>query len=152
MVQTQNRQNRIFYLDWDSFVHSAIQLWEDFYLTWIKMGKQLLVIYYEDLKNIRRLKHTLKDVCKFLDFEFNEDRFSCILKHPYKKFKRKERCFENIEGEYLEGYNISNVFEEKHSVWINSAISRVYNALISRGMLSNTIQKYKNTVIKLNMC
>ena len=116
------------------------------------MGKQLLVIYYENVKNNMRLKHTLKDVCKFLDFEFNEDRFSCILKHPYQKFKRNERCFKNPEGEYLKGYNRSNVFEEKHSVWNNSAISRVYNALISRRMLSNTLQKYKNTVIKLNMC
>ena len=116
------------------------------------MGKQLLVIYYENLTNMRHLKHTLKDVCKFLDFEFNEDRYSCILKHPYQKFKRNERCYENLEGEYLEGYNISNVFEEKHIVWINSAISRVNNALISRGMSSNTLHKYKNTVIKLNMC
>ena len=121
-------------------------------MTWIKMGTQILLIYYENLKDVSLLKQTLKDVCKFLEFEFNEDRFSCILKHPYQKFKRNEGCYEHLEGEYLEGYNTSNVFQEKHNVWINSAISRVHHALISRGMSSNTLHKYKNTVIKLNMC
>ena len=103
------------------------------------------------------MKQSLYDVCNFLDIEFDEERFDCLVKHPFEKFKRIKGCMKNIYGYVNNKEANSNitkqksVFQRKHNVWINSAIEKIYNAAKRRGLRS-IIRHYKNTVIAFNVC
>ena len=111
------------------------------------MGRRIIVIHYENLYTTELLKQTMKDVCKFLDFEFNDERFNCILKNPYDRFKRNNHCLKPLMS-----LNPSEVFHAKHRVLLDTAIDKIHNAMSSRGIMSNNIVKYKNTTIKLDIC
>ena len=69
-------------------------MWEELYLKWLVKDTNILTIFYEDLKDTKLRRKALRDVSKFLDFESDEERLECVLKHPYTKFQRAEKkCF-----------------------------------------------------------
>lgn len=144
--------------DWSEFVRVTIQMWEDYYMKWITMGKRILLIHFENLGDSDSLKYTLKSVSKFLNVEFDEGRFNCISKHPFKKFKREKKCLRNntndkaLDTPSVDSYKNMDVFNDKHKVWIDSAIGTIRKAMHRRGVSSNTIQKYKNSSVKFNLC
>ena len=111
------------------------------------MGRRIIVIHYENLDTTVLLKQTMKDVCKFLDFEFNEDRFNCILINSYDKFKRNKHCLKPLMS-----LNPSEVFHAQHRVLLDTAIDRVHSAMYNRGITSNNMVEYKNPTIKLEIC
>ena len=117
-----------------------------------------MIVYYEHLINNMRFERTVRDICSFLDFGFNQDRFNCISKHPYTKFKRNPSCtkkvltIENVSGANFDNLNLKNLFQAKHNVWINSAIDKISSAIERRGMNVGILPSYKNTVIRLNLC
>ena len=123
----------------------------------INKGNRILIVHYENLTNNRALKQALKDVCSFLEFGFDEDRFKCIAMHPFENFKRTNSCMKNIASAVKAKEVISklhkqkNIFKGKHNIWINSAIDKVNNAARRRGNLS-IIHDYKNTVVHFNVC
>ena len=126
-------------------------------MSWIDKGSRILVIHYEDLTNSSALKPTLKDVCKFLDFEFNEDRFNCLIRHPFSLFQRNKGCMKNVarNGD-VEDLSLSirkqkNIFQTKHNIRINSAIEKINNAARRRGLLGIS-HDYKNTKVQFNVC
>ena len=87
---------RLFVADWDYFVKSAVQLWEELYLNWLFNQTGLLVVYYEDLKNTSLRNAILQDITKFLGLNLDNARLKCVLQNPYTKFKRHKRgCLED---------------------------------------------------------
>ena len=123
----------------------------------INKGNRILIVHYENLTNNRALKQALKDVCSFLEFGFDEDRFKCMARHPFENFKRTNSCMKNIASAVKVKENIfkqhkqKNIFKAKHNVWINSAIDKVNDAARRRVNLS-IIPDYKNTVVPFHVC
>ena len=123
----------------------------------INKGNHILIVHYEALTNNRALKQVLKDVCNFLEFGFDEDRFKCMERHPFENFKRTNSCMKNITSAVkvkevnFKIHKQKNIFKAKHNVWINSAIDKVNNAARRRGNLSIS-PDYKNTVVEFNVC
>ena len=139
--------------DWDRFVHSAIRLWEELYLKWLVKDTNILIIFYEDLKDTKLRRKALRDVSKFLDFESDEERLECVLKHPYTKFQRAEKkCFHDklsINKFGVVSCNsdaVIHIFQTNHKTWIDRAITNVHNAMIKRFRLVSNhsrLLKYK---------
>ena len=133
-------------------------MWEELYLTLLANKSNILIIYYEDLKDTLLRENTLKDIGRFLNFKIDDKRLECVLKHPYSKFKRKKKfCDRNKEktknigidsDSFDESDSISRqIFEPRHKTLINKAIEKVHNTLVKRFRISSkTINylKYKN--------
>ena len=148
-------------------MHASIQLWEDLYLNWLVKSSNILLIHYEDLKDAHFRRETLQEIGNFLGFEANNERLKCVLRHSYTKFQRKEtKCLGN-KGLERNKTNLSlfedkdshittkEIFETKHKIWINSAINRVYIALVMKfGLRSkdSRLLKYKNSIVKVHIC
>ena len=109
----------------------------------------------------------MQEIGNFLGFEANTERLKCVLRHSYTKFQRKEtKCLGN-KGLERNKTNLSlfedkdshrttkEIFETKHKIWINSAINRVYIALVMKfGLRSkdSRLLKYKNSIVKVHIC
>ena len=114
-------------------------MWEELYLKWLVKDTNILIIFYEDLKDTKLRRKALRDVSKFLDFESDEERLECVLKHPYTKFQRAEKkCFHDklsINKFGVDSCNsdaVIHIFQTNHKTWIDRAITNVHNAMIKR--------------------
>ena len=125
--------------DWNRFVHSAIQLWEDLYLKLMVKKRRILIIHYEDLKDTNLRRSVLEDVGRFLNRKIDDKRLECVMKQPFTRFQRKKKkCVDNkshinnagIDSFFHNDSNSRDVFETKHKIWINSAIKKVQNTLL----------------------
>ena len=65
-------------IDWESFIHISIQHWDNFYMWWIREGKNIFVIYPNSFFD-GMAKDTLKKLAHYTNFEWNETRLNCIL-------------------------------------------------------------------------
>ena len=153
------------FLDWDSFVHSSVQSWEDFYIQWIKNGKDTLVIYYDSL-SIDLLENTLKNITQFLHLQWNDDRVRCTFKHINNELQKNNTCFPkgHLDIKSMEFMSHStncgtssvnckfNIYTKRHIIWINSAIENVQREIEKRGLDSSLMSNYKNTNISLSIC
>ena len=142
-------------------------MWEDLYLNWLVKSSNILLIHYEDLKHAHFRRETLQEIGNFLGFEANNERLKCVLRHSYTKFQRKETKCLGTNGLERNKTNLSlfedkdshrttiEIFETKHKIWINSAINRVYIALVMKfGLRSkdSRLLKYKNSIVKVHIC
>ncbi|XP_025903771.1 WSC domain-containing protein 1 [Nothoprocta perdicaria] len=86
--------------EWPDFVNSYASWWASHVLDWLKYGKRLLVIHYEDLK--QSLIPTLKEMVAFLNMTVTEDRLLCVENNRDGNFKRsgtKQKGFEPFTPE-----------------------------------------------------
>ncbi|XP_065588172.1 sialate:O-sulfotransferase 1 [Cyrtonyx montezumae] len=86
--------------DWPDFVNSYASWWASHVLDWLKYGKRLLVIHYEDLK--QSLIPKLKEMVEFLNMTVTEDRLLCVENNRDGNFKRsgaKQKDFEPFTQE-----------------------------------------------------
>lgn len=154
------------FLDWDSFVHSSVQLWEDFYIQWIRNGKDTLVIYYDSLSS-DLLENTLKNITRFLHLQWNDHRVRCTFKHSNNKLKKHNTCFPkghlDIKSKEFMSHSTNcgstssvncefNIYTKRHMIWINSAIENVQREIEKRGLDSSLMPNYKNTNVSLSIC
>ena len=129
----------------------------------------ILSIHYEDLKNAHLRRETLNEISDFLGLTVNDTRLECVLRNPYTKFQRKEKKCLGDKGlernknkttrssfEGNDSYRTTKeIFKTKHKIWINSAINRVYIALVMKfGLRSkdSRLLKYKNSIVKAHIC
>ena len=151
-----NINSYLFILDWDRFVFYTIQLWEEFYIQWIVKGKNILIIRYENLNHKGSLNRILREVCNFLDFPVNKNRLKCALKNEFNRFRRKKQCLKVSDspshGFINEQLNNSDIFSQKHKLWINAAIRNVNTAICNRKMKDKSILSYTNAKVKFNIC
>lgn len=86
--------------EWPDFVNSYASWWASHVLDWLKYGKRLLIIHYEDLK--QSLIPKLKEMVEFLNMTVTEDRLLCVENNRDGNFKRsgaKQRDFEPFTQE-----------------------------------------------------
>ena len=141
-------------------------MWEDFHLKWLRAGRNILLVYYEDL-TAGFVDQNLKKITTFLDFEWNEQRMKCLSKHNKGKFQRKKACLDkghldlksvklDVETNNIhDGANSTDSFDvytKKHVIWINSAIRKVKHEIERRGLDSTYISNYKNQNVRINIC
>uniref|UniRef100_A0A8C8RXA8 WSC domain containing 1 n=1 Tax=Pelusios castaneus TaxID=367368 RepID=A0A8C8RXA8_9SAUR len=86
--------------EWPDFVNSYASWWASHVLDWLKYGKHLLVIHYEDLK--QKLIPKLKEMVEFLNMTVTEDRLLCVENNRDGNFKRsgaRQKDFEPFTQE-----------------------------------------------------
>ncbi|NXH58253.1 WSCD1 protein, partial [Rhabdornis inornatus] len=86
--------------EWPDFVNSYSSWWASHVLEWLKYGKRLLVVHYEELK--QSLIPTLKEMVEFLNVTVTEDRLLCVENNRDGSFKRsgaKQKDFEPFTQE-----------------------------------------------------
>ncbi|XP_053864473.1 WSC domain-containing protein 1 isoform X1 [Malaclemys terrapin pileata] len=86
--------------EWPDFVNSYASWWASHVLDWLKYGKHLFVIHYEDLK--QNLISKLKEMVEFLNMTVTEDRLLCVENNRDGNFKRsgaKQKDFEPFTQE-----------------------------------------------------
>ncbi|XP_051491840.1 WSC domain-containing protein 1 isoform X2 [Apus apus] len=86
--------------EWPDFVNSYASWWASHVLDWLKYGKRLLIIHYEDLK--QSLIPKLKEMVEFLNMTVSEDRLLCVENNRDGNFKRsgaKQKDFEPFTQE-----------------------------------------------------
>ncbi|XP_050177799.1 WSC domain-containing protein 1 [Myiozetetes cayanensis] len=86
--------------EWPDFVNSYASWWASHVLDWLKYGKRLLIVHYEDLK--QSLIPKLREMVEFLNVTVTEDRLLCVENNRDGNFKRsgaKQKDFEPFTQE-----------------------------------------------------
>nr|XP_060612931.1 sialate:O-sulfotransferase 1 [Anolis sagrei ordinatus] len=86
--------------EWPEFVNSYASWWASHVLDWLKYGKSLLVVHYEDLK--QALIPKLKEMVEFMNITVTEDRLLCVENNRDGNFKRsgpRPKAFEPFTTE-----------------------------------------------------
>ncbi|XP_026528110.1 WSC domain-containing protein 1 [Notechis scutatus] len=89
--------------EWPDFVNSYASWWASHVLDWLKYGKHLLVVHYEDLEEA--LLPKLKEMVGFLNITVTYDRLLCVENNRDGNFKRsgaKQKGFEPFTKEMKE--------------------------------------------------
>ena len=149
----------IFYIcyptEWNDYVHSTIELWENFHTDLIKNGRNLLMVYYEDLQNISLLKKTLTNITRFLNFPQDKKRLKCVLKHTTGMFRRKKRCLKepsDPDGIDYGKLNNTEIYTVEQKIRIDLAIQNVHSTLTKHGHMSKHTLNYRDTSVKISLC
>ena len=137
--------------DWNNFLHISIQLWEKFYIDWLSSGKNILVVFYEDLLKEDIFIPTIERMVRFMNFTIDKERLNCVSKHRKGKFFQGAKCIGKRRIQDNETFN-GYIYSKKHIRWINSAIRKVKKAMEDRGLRGTHMDTYENTNIKLNYC
>lgn len=72
--------------EWPEFVQNYAPWWASHTLDWLRYGKKVHLVHFEDLK--RDLFVHLKRIVVFLGLEFSEDRLLCVVAQKDGNFKR----------------------------------------------------------------
>ncbi|XP_034608411.1 WSC domain-containing protein 1 [Trachemys scripta elegans] len=107
--------------EWPDFVNSYASWWASHVLDWLKYGKHLFVIHYEDLK--QNLISKLKEMVEFLNMTVTEDRLLCVENNRDGNFKRSGARQKDFEP-----------FTQEMKDLINSYILTVDEALKRRNL------------------
>ncbi|XP_008995527.1 sialate:O-sulfotransferase 1 isoform X1 [Callithrix jacchus] len=75
--------------EWPEFVNSYASWWSSHVLDWLKYGKRLLVVHYEELR--RSLVPTLREMVAFLNVSVSEERLLCVENNKEGSFRRRGR-------------------------------------------------------------
>ncbi|XP_069338200.1 sialate:O-sulfotransferase 1 [Eulemur rufifrons] len=75
--------------EWPDFVNSYSSWWSSHVLDWLKYGKRLLVVHYEELR--RSLVPTLRQMVAFLNVSVSEERLLCVENNKEGSFRRRGR-------------------------------------------------------------
>ncbi|XP_065429591.1 sialate:O-sulfotransferase 1 isoform X1 [Chrysemys picta bellii] len=120
--------------EWPDFVNSYASWWASHVLDWLKYGKHLFVIHYEDLK--QNLIPKLKEMVEFLNMTVTEDRLLCVENNRDGNFKRSGARQKDFEP-----------FTQEMKDLINSYILTVDEALKRRNLtgLPREIAQYHET-------
>ena len=72
--------------EWPEFVDSYAPWWSSHALSWLRFGRRLLVVHYEDLQ--RALLPQVRLIGSFLNASMTEERLICARGHQEGHFKR----------------------------------------------------------------
>ncbi|XP_077167195.1 sialate:O-sulfotransferase 1 isoform X2 [Paroedura picta] len=103
--------------EWPDFVSSYASWWASHVLDWLKYGKHLLVVHYEDLK--QNLLPQLHKMVAFLNISVTEDRLLCVENNRDGNFKRsgvRQKRFEPFTKEMKDLINKYIVIVDK-ALW-----------------------------------
>ncbi|XP_044777604.1 WSC domain-containing protein 1 [Neomonachus schauinslandi] len=75
--------------EWPDFVRSYAAWWSSHVLDWLRYGKRLLVVHYEELRH--SLLPTLREMVAFLNVSVSEERLLCVENNKEGSFRRRGR-------------------------------------------------------------
>ncbi|XP_070417093.1 sialate:O-sulfotransferase 1 isoform X1 [Equus przewalskii] len=75
--------------EWPDFVNSYASWWSSHVLDWLRYGKRLLVVHYEELRH--SLVPTLRKMVGFLNVSVSEERLLCVENNKEGSFRRHGR-------------------------------------------------------------
>ncbi|KAM8955586.1 sialate:O-sulfotransferase 1 isoform 1-T1 [Lycaon pictus] len=75
--------------EWPDFVNSYAAWWSSHVLDWLRYGKRLLVVHYEELRH--SLLPTLREMVAFLNVSVSEERLLCVENNKEGSFRRRGR-------------------------------------------------------------
>ncbi|XP_044939111.1 WSC domain-containing protein 1 isoform X2 [Mustela putorius furo] len=75
--------------EWPDFVRSYAAWWSSHVLDWLRFGKRLLVVHYEELRH--SLLPTLREMVAFLNVSVSEERLLCVENNKEGSFRRRGR-------------------------------------------------------------
>ncbi|XP_007894880.2 WSC domain-containing protein 1 [Callorhinchus milii] len=75
--------------EWPEFVNTYASWWASHTLEWLRQGRRVLVVHYEELK--RNLLGELRRMVGFLQLSVPEERLLCVESHRDGNFKRSGR-------------------------------------------------------------
>ena len=151
--------------DWNNSVLTIIQYWEQFYIAWIRNGKSIFVTYPNNFVD-SVIEDSLKKLTNFMDFEWNDRRFNCVLECDKEEAHRKKvplvkshldmtskRFFASkINSCAPNETYIWNIYSKTHIIWINSAIRNVKHELQKRGLDSSNISGFEHKHWRIYVC
>ena len=70
-------------------MNSYASWWSSHVLDWLKYGKRLLVVHYEELRH--SLVPTLREMVAFLNVSVSEERLLCVENNKEGSFRRRGR-------------------------------------------------------------
>ncbi|KAL8199239.1 UNVERIFIED_CONTAM: WSC domain-containing protein 1 [Gekko kuhli] len=101
-------------VEWPDFVNSYASWWASHVLDWLKYGRHILVVHYEDLK--QNLVSQLQKMVAFLNVSVTEDRLLCVENNRDGNFKRsgaRQKGFEPFTKEMKDLINKYIVIVDK---------------------------------------
>ena len=151
--------------DWNYNVLTIIQYWEQFYIDWIRNGKSVFVTYPDNF-NDRFIEDALKNLTNFMNFEWNAQRFNCVLEcdkeEDYRKKASLVKSHLDIKSNTFFASKINscapnetytwNIYSKTHITWINSAIRNVKHELQKRGLDSSNISGFEHKHWRIYVC
>lgn len=75
--------------EWPDFVRSYAAWWSSHVLDWLRYGKRLLVVHYEELRH--SLLPKLREMVAFLNVSVSEERLLCVENNKEGSFRRRGR-------------------------------------------------------------
>ena len=104
-------------------------------------ASKLCVVHYENLK--RDLEPDLRRIVDFLDLEVDEERLACAISRSEGSFHRKQRENSSKKGStHFEINGGKHPFTPEQMVLVRDAITRVHQALVSRGWDGLPVELY----------
>ena len=105
------------------------------------------------------LERHLKLIIRFLDFEWDTERFKCLLNDNEGNFHRRRACIDkgslglaSFNSYMVNGKHTMDIYQKKHITWINSAISSIQLAFKKRSIDSTCLSDYKSNHVKIIIC
>ena len=83
----ENRDKKIDYEDFEKFAFNHLNSWRDIILDWIILGKQVLVVYFEDF--LENKFSQMEKVFDFLKISRDEERMKCLQYATIDFYRRK---------------------------------------------------------------
>ena len=72
----ENRNKKIDTEDFEKFAFNQINKWRDIILDWVILGREVLVVYFEDF--VKNKTNQMEKVLDFLKVSKNLDRINCL--------------------------------------------------------------------------
>ena len=112
-------------------------------------GKQIMIVYYEDLVKKDNLEPSIKNIVTFMNFTIHDERLKCVSKHRKGRFYHDGKCIPKTQKQVC---GDEFVYSKKQIKWINSAIRKVNIKIRERGFDDLHLKTYENTNVKLKFC
>ena len=84
---------------------------EKLYLDWLSNGKNIVVVFYEDLLKEDNLIPTIESMVGFMNFTLDKNRLNCVSKHRKGKFYQEAKCIG--KSQIRDNENIKHIYKKE---------------------------------------
>ena len=144
----------------------SIQGWERFYIRWIRHRKNILVLYFDSFAG-SLIKSGLTELMRFLNIEWDEQRFSLMQKCNEDRVRRKKTRYTqgHLDNQTSNKFIASStnsctqneiysfdIYNDKQFIWMKSAIRRVKRELEKHDLHSSPLFNHQCKNLRVYVC
>ena len=143
----------------------SIQAWERFCIRWIRHRKNIFVFYIDSFVG-GLIKSSLKELMRFLNIEWDEQRFSCMQKFNEANVRQKKTHYNKSHlainsNKFIASSTNSctpneiysfDIYSDKQFIWMKSAIRVVKRELEKHNLHTSPLFNYSNYNLKVYVC